>query len=284
MRRTVLLLALVASLVGAESAHALSCVPGPPPLARYAGADAAVAARLVAAQPLLPEEREPGPGEPRIGGWSPSGPFVVLRYRVERVFKGDGMGPRMGDLFSVWGRVGRGDWLATWPKRSAWMLKRANGSLDGPFVWGPCSSRQLTIAEARRGALLHRYAEAGGAASSTCVPGGATCASIKRDGDEAILRFATSTRKGDSWRSTLWGAEKSYEICVRAPDGSRTCRRFTAQTESSGLIALRVRWSRHFPDRGRGAYDVRWLPPEFRSSGYSIRKYGRHLPLLRFRR
>jgi len=274
----------MASLAGAESAHALSCVPGPSPLEEYLAADAAVTASIVSAQPLAPEQEEPGPGEPRIGGWSPSGPFVVLRYRVDRVFKGDVLGPRRGDLVSLWGRVGRGHWLADWPKRSAWLLERRNGSLDGPFRWGPCSGPRPAISDVRRVARLHRYAEAGGAASWTCLPGGATCASIKRDGDEAILRLGTYEPGGDFAPTRLWEVAGRYDICVRAPDGSRACKRFKAFVEEGGLTALRVRWSRHFPDRGPGVYRVRWLPPELMGSGYSVHELRRSLPVLGFRR
>jgi hypothetical protein len=82
----------------------------------------------------------------------------------------------------------------------------------------------------------------------------------------------------------LWEVAGLYDICVRAPDGTRACKRFKAVVETGGLTALRVRWSRHFPDRGAGVYRVRWLPPEFMGSGYSVHELRRLLPLLEFRR
>ena len=70
---------------------------------------------------------------------------------------------------------------------------------------------------------------------------------------------------------------------MRAPDGSRSCRRFALVTDSPGLLSSRVRWSRHFPDRGRGVYRVRWLPADSEVSDYTREQY-RQFPLLEFRR
>ena len=284
MRRLIPLLAVVASLAGAESAQALSCVPAAPLLARYQSAEVAVAATLVAARQVGPP-LERRPGQPFIAGWGPTGPVIRARYRVLRVFKADARGPRVGEEFALTGRVAEGSLAPPWPRSVGFLLRRGrDGSLDGPLGTGACSPGPPTRTELRKAARLHRYGEGGGAASSTCLDDGATCASIKRDGREAILRLATYARGGDFVPVSLWDFAGRYDICVRAPDGSRTCKRFRWSVEPAGLIALRVRWSRHFPDRGRGVYRVRWLPPEYLANGYTVGELSRFLPSLAYRR
>ena len=49
-----------------------------------------------------------------------------------------------------------------------------------------------------------------------------------------------------------------YKVCVTAPDDSRTCRRFRMRDAGEDSWASSIRWSRHFPYRGEGAYTVRW--------------------------
>lgn len=84
------------------------------------------------------------------------------------------------------------------------------------------------------------------AQTSYCSPSGDLCTGIVRPGDGAILRIATFAHRG------------RYRLCVTAPDGSRTCRRFRLRRISGDLHGSRVRWRRHFPHEGPGLYRVRW--------------------------
>jgi hypothetical protein len=52
---------------------------------------------------------------------------------------------------------------------------------------------------------------------------------------------------------------KRYRICVTGPDGERDCKRFRIRQVNNGLWVGKVRWARHFPNRGRGTYKVRWF-------------------------
>jgi len=89
---------------------------------------------------------------------------------------------------------------------------------------------------------------ASAAARSRFCTGGDTCIAVtKRDG---VIRLAIGT-------SPLAG--RRYRLCVTAPDRSRTCRRFRLVVSGGGEIAgSSVRWSRHFPRKGRGKYFARW--------------------------
>ena len=49
-----------------------------------------------------------------------------------------------------------------------------------------------------------------------------------------------------------------YTLCVRAPDGARTCHRFRTHAAAHGLFQSTVRWSAHFPNRGPGRYRATW--------------------------
>jgi hypothetical protein len=84
------------------------------------------------------------------------------------------------------------------------------------------------------------------ARSSYCSPSGDFCTEVVRQGDDAILRIGTFAHRG------------RYRLCVTAPDGSRVCKRFRLRNDGDGLYVSRVRWSRHYPDEGRGVYRVRW--------------------------
>ncbi len=48
--------------------------------------------------------------------------------------------------------------------------------------------------------------------------------------------------------------------CVTQPGGARTCKRFTLRTKRSGIHGFRTRWSRHFPNGGKGTYKVTFAP------------------------
>ena len=52
---------------------------------------------------------------------------------------------------------------------------------------------------------------------------------------------------------------KRYRLCVTGPDGERDCKRFRVRQINGGLWEGKVRWARHFPNRGHGRYKVRWF-------------------------
>jgi hypothetical protein len=110
----------------------------------------------------------------------------------------------------------------------------------------------LTGAVLTRSALLVAIAglwvlaPSAAAQTSYCSTTGDLCTGIVRPGDEAVLRIATFAHRG------------RYRLCVTAPDGSRTCRRFRLRRISGDLHSSRVRWRRHFPHEGPGVYRVRW--------------------------
>jgi hypothetical protein len=110
----------------------------------------------------------------------------------------------------------------------------------------------LTGAVLTRSALLVAIAglcvlaPSAGAQTSYCSPSGDLCTGIVRPGDDAILRIATFAHRG------------RYRLCVTAPDGSRTCKRFRLRRISGDLHGSRVGWRRHFPHEGPGVYRVRW--------------------------
>ncbi len=84
------------------------------------------------------------------------------------------------------------------------------------------------------------------ARSAYCSPTGDYCTSAKRRNGDVLLRIATFSFTG------------AYRLCVRAPNGSATCRRFRLRPGRSGIHSSAKGWSRHFPDRGAGVYRVRW--------------------------
>ena len=89
-------------------------------------------------------------------------------------------------------------------------------------------------------------APAAAEAVERCSPSGDTCVAVERRGGELVLQIGTSP-----------AAPRRYRLCVTAPGGSRTCRRFRMRGEGE-IIGSTVRWERHFPDRGPGRYRARW--------------------------
>lgn len=61
-----------------------------------------------------------------------------------------------------------------------------------------------------------------------------------------------------SWRISLstFSFQGRVRTCVTAPDATRTCRRFRVREGKYGIYSFDVRWSKHFPNRGRGRYRV----------------------------
>jgi hypothetical protein len=48
-----------------------------------------------------------------------------------------------------------------------------------------------------------------------------------------------------------------YKLCVKAPDATKTCKRFAIEDTGPGY-GDSVSWSRRFPFKGPGAYNVTW--------------------------
>ena len=85
------------------------------------------------------------------------------------------------------------------------------------------------------------------AASTYCSPSGDLCYGAFANSPPVRLRI------------TLFAQYFTrYRLCVTSPAGTRDCRRFSVRRTSRGLYGSNVRWSRHFPNRGRGTYRVRW--------------------------
>ena len=65
--------------------------------------------------------------------------------------------------------------------------------------------------------------------------------------------------KGERWLGIeLEGRYFSrYRLCVRAPDDSVACKVFRIQ-DFSAFYGSGIRWHKHFPDKGEGAYVVTW--------------------------
>jgi hypothetical protein len=51
---------------------------------------------------------------------------------------------------------------------------------------------------------------------------------------------------------------RRYTLCVRPPDGARTCHRFRTRRVAHGLFQSTVRWSKRFPYSGPGRYRATW--------------------------
>ncbi|MEX0985406.1 MAG: hypothetical protein WD096_10220 [Actinomycetota bacterium] len=48
-----------------------------------------------------------------------------------------------------------------------------------------------------------------------------------------------------------------YRLCITGPEGG-VCERFRMRAADGGTFASSVRWLRHFPNQGPGAYTVTW--------------------------
>lgn len=90
-------------------------------------------------------------------------------------------------------------------------------------------------------------AASAGAANTYCSPTGDYCTSTTRQGGAVFLRVATFSFRG------------LVRICVTGPSGSRVCRRFQLRPRPNGLYEAKVRWHRHYPNRGQGTYRVRFF-------------------------
>ena len=50
-----------------------------------------------------------------------------------------------------------------------------------------------------------------------------------------------------------------FHICVTDPDGYQSCVPFHVRRHDDGTFGRDVRWRKHFPYGGKGAYTVRWV-------------------------
>lgn len=72
-----------------------------------------------------------------------------------------------------------------------------------------------------------------------------------------------STRKADGVRKLglLLAAKyfRVFHLCVTDPDGFESCVPFRVRNHGDGTYGRDVRWRRHFPYGGKGAYTARWV-------------------------
>jgi hypothetical protein len=64
-----------------------------------------------------------------------------------------------------------------------------------------------------------------------------------------------------------------FKLCVTAPDGSHECKRFRMRDEGA-VWARSISWTANYPDKGKGAYSVRWRP--YKGDGQYGRRLGFH--------
>ncbi|HSL09827.1 MAG TPA: hypothetical protein VLA82_00730 [Actinomycetota bacterium] len=97
-----------------------------------------------------------------------------------------------------------------------------------------------------------------------CSPSGDVCQSTRKVDGIRVLRITLAARYFHR-----------YDLCVTDPGGDRTCETFRIR-ERGSLFGSSVRWKRHFPRSGPGAYEVRWrmLPDRARVG----RTLGFHVP------
>jgi hypothetical protein len=87
-----------------------------------------------------------------------------------------------------------------------------------------------------------------------------------------------TTKKVDGTRKLTIGTAAKYfgrfKLCVTAPDGSHGCKKFRMRKEGT-IYARSVSWSANFPNKGKGAYTVRWRAVE--GDGQYGKRLGFHL-------
>lgn len=93
--------------------------------------------------------------------------------------------------------------------------------------------------------LTPTSAQAGHRPRSYCSPNGDYCTEAVKD-DGVRLKIAGFAFRG------------RYKLCVTTPHEDRTCQEFRMTENDAGQYADSVRWARHFPSEGSGAYRVAW--------------------------
>jgi hypothetical protein len=94
--------------------------------------------------------------------------------------------------------------------------------------------------------VVATFASAHHRPTAYCSPSGDVCQSTRKADGVRKLRITLAAK--------YFGR---YRLCVIAPDDVRTCEEFRIR-KSGEVYGSSVRWSRHFPRSGPGAYDVRW--------------------------
>jgi hypothetical protein len=97
---------------------------------------------------------------------------------------------------------------------------------------------------------LPMRAEANHRPTAHCSPSGDVCQSTRLVEGVRRLRIGLFAKFFDQ-----------YRLCVKAPDGSRTCRVFEIR-DKGATFGSSVRWGRYFPLKGFGAYVVTWWTGE----------------------
>ena len=93
---------------------------------------------------------------------------------------------------------------------------------------------------------LPRAAEAHHLPNTYCSTTGDICQSTRKVDGIRMLRISLAAKYLNR-----------YKLCVRAPDGTRVCHRFYIHDQGV-TFGSSVRWRRHFPNKGPGAYVVVW--------------------------
>ena len=97
-----------------------------------------------------------------------------------------------------------------------------------------------------------------------CSPSGDVCQSTRKVDGVRVLRITLAAKYF-----------RRYELCVTDPADDRTCETFRIRKQGP-VFGSSVRWKRHFPRRGPGAYDVRWrILPDRQRVGRTL---GFHIP------
>ena len=97
-----------------------------------------------------------------------------------------------------------------------------------------------------------------------CSRSGDLCQSTRKVDGVRVLRITLAARYF-----------RRYELCVTDPDDDRSCETFRIRKRGS-VFGSSVRWKRHFPRSGPGAYDVRWrMLPDGQRVGKTL---GFHIP------
>lgn len=106
-----------------------------------------------------------------------------------------------------------------------------------------------TLGAAAAAAVLLATAAPAGAGhrpQSYCSESGDVCQSTKKVDGVRKLRITLAAKYF-----------KRFNLCVKAPDDTTTCKRFRIRDQGK-VYGRAVRWSKHFPNAGEGAYTVTW--------------------------
>lgn len=87
-----------------------------------------------------------------------------------------------------------------------------------------------------------------------CDPSGDSCVSVKKINGVRMLRLGL-----------LFRYFPRHDVCVKGPDGGRTCHTYRTRKLPSGLWGSSIDWREHFPFQGRGTYRVVW-----RAQGHAV--------------